>query len=204
LADAPPNDATETGDGIEGGDTAMTETLDRTMQAAATETPGAAPPAPAGVVPAPLHEAAHRGIGDLPFVDLGDGTELQVLQVDLSQGLWITRVRFKPGTVIQTHYHTGHVFAVTESGSWYYKEYPETVNTAGSYLYEPAGSIHTLTVPEQDEVTQVWFAIYGANVNVNAEGQVEGIVDAATILNAYRALCEASGKDHGGVIVKGA
>jgi quercetin dioxygenase-like cupin family protein len=172
----------------------------RDMVDAALETKA---PAPAGIVPTPLHEALHRGIADLPFVDLGDGTALQVLQVDLAQGLWITRVRFQPGTQIPTHYHTGHVFAVTEKGRWFYAEYPDTVNEAGSYLYEPAGSVHTLTVAEDAGETQVWFAIWGANVNVSPDGQVESILDAATVLNAYRGLCAAAGLDASGVIVQG-
>ena len=42
----------------------------------------------------------------------------------------------------------------------------------GSYLYEPAHSVHTLTVSKDGEGADVWFAIYGANVNVDADGNV--------------------------------
>lgn len=104
--------------------------------------------------------AIHRGEDELPFVDIGDGTLLQLLQVDLAQGVWVVRNRFAPGTTIPTHKHTGHVFAFTVAGSWHYLESPEAVNRAGSYLYEPAGSVHTLHVPEGNtEVTDVWFTI---------------------------------------------
>ncbi len=48
----------------------------------------------------------------------------------------------QPGVTIQRHKHTGEVLAFTIRGAWKYLEYPE-VNTAGSYLFEPAGSIHT-------------------------------------------------------------
>src|ERR1019366_9161983 len=102
--------------------------------------------------------AIHRGEKELPFVDIGDGATLQLLQVDLSNGVWIVRNHFPPDTTIQTHKHTGHVLAFTQKGSWFYKEYPDVVNTAGSYLYEPAGSIHTLHVPATNKgVTDVWF-----------------------------------------------
>ena len=90
-----------------------------------------------------IPQALHRGEEELPFVALGDGTHLQLLQVDVEAGLWVIRTKFEPGVVVPTHKHTGEVFAFTRSGSWKYREYPE-VNTAGSYLYEPAGSIHTL------------------------------------------------------------
>ncbi len=96
------------------------------------------------------------------------------------------------------------MFAVTYSGSWYYKEYPEYVNRAGSYLYEPAHSIHTLLVGEDNaEETEVWFAIYGCNVNVDEGGSVLGIVDAKAILQTYREGCAAKGLNTDNMIVMG-
>ena len=132
----------------------------------------------------------HRGEADLPFVDVGDGVELQVLQVDLAQGIWIIRNRFAPGTAVQIHKHTGCVYAFTQSGSWHYLESPEAVNIAGSYLFEPAGSVHTLHVPDtNDGPTDVWFTIYGANLNLDPAGNVEMVIDAHAILPLYRAFC---------------
>ncbi|MGH9018983.1 MAG: 2,4'-dihydroxyacetophenone dioxygenase family protein [Acidimicrobiales bacterium] len=134
--------------------------------------------------------AIHRGEAELPFVDIGDGSTLQVLQVDLANGVWIIRNHFAPEMTVQTHKHTGHVLAFTQSGSWFYKEYPDVVNTAGSYLYEPAGSVHTLHVPATNEgVTDVWFAIHGANLNLDEAGNVEYVIDAQSILAFYRAAC---------------
>lgn len=141
---------------------------------------------------------------DLPHVDLPDGSTLQLLHVDLNQNLWVVRNRFKPGFCIDTHYHTGPVFAVTQSGEWFYKEYPDKVNKAGSYLFEPAHSHHTLTVAEDaKEDAVVWFAIFGSNVNVDDDGNVTSILDARTVLKAYRALCELSGQNCDKVIVMG-
>jgi quercetin dioxygenase-like cupin family protein len=140
-----------------------------------------------------IPKALHRGVDDLPFVEIGDGSTMQVLHIDLEVGLWVVRTRFNPGYSVQTHRHTGDVYAFTLSGSWHYLEYPE-VNRAGSYLYEPAGSTHTLTVPaSNDEVTDVFFAIFGANENLDAEGNVESVWDAKFIYDAYRLLCEAQG-----------
>ena len=115
---------------------------------------------------------------DLPFVDLGDGSTLQLLQVNVDAGLWVIRTRFSPGMTVDTHKHTGTVHAFTLSGSWKYLEYPDDVNVAGSYLFEPAGSIHTLHVPESNtEITDVFFAITGANLNLDADGNVESVTD---------------------------
>lgn len=137
--------------------------------------------------------ALHRGEDDLPFVEFGPGQELQLLQVDLDHGTWVVRNRFQPGTEVQTHRHTGPVHAFTVSGSWKYAEYPE-VNTAGSYLFEPAGSTHTLVVPASNtEVTDVRFIIHGANLNLDADGHVDLVVDAQLVLDFYRALCTQHG-----------
>jgi quercetin dioxygenase-like cupin family protein len=136
--------------------------------------------------------AIHRGEAELPFVDLGDGTLLQLLQVDLAAGVWVVRNQFAAGTTIPTHKHTGHVHAFTQQGSWHYLESPEAVNTAGSYLFEPAGSVHTLHVPESNtEVTDVWFTIHGANLNLSADGNVEMVIDAHLILPFYVEMCRA-------------
>ena len=133
-----------------------------------------------------------RNEADLPFVDLGDGSQLQLLQVDLATGIWIVRTKFVPGATIQTHKHTGHVYAFTLTGSWYYLETPQFVNVPGSYLYEPAGSVHTLHVPESNtELTDVWFTIYGANLNLGADGNVELVIDAHAIYGLYKAFCSA-------------
>ena len=56
-------------------------------------------------------------------------------------------------------------------------------------------------MPEDNtEVTDVWFAIYGANLNLDAEGNVESVLDAGFILEAYFALCEAEGHPRPNVI----
>ncbi len=136
--------------------------------------------------------ALHRSPLDLPFVDIGPTGLLQLLQVDLANGVWVVRNRFPAaGTTLQTHRHTGHVHAFTQSGSWHYLESPEAQNCAGSYLFEPAGSTHTLHVPAGDEETEVCFTISGANLNLAADGTIESVLDAPGILAAYRALCEA-------------
>jgi quercetin dioxygenase-like cupin family protein len=134
--------------------------------------------------------AVHIGADDLPWADIGDGSKLKVLQVKATEGLWIVQNIFQAGYTVPTHRHTGPVWGYTISGAWRYKEY-DYVNRAGSFLYEPAGSVHTLECVEDD--TNVWFQMYGANLNLDAEGNVESIFDGPGTLAAYYALCEAEG-----------
>ena len=74
------------------------------------------------------------------------------------------------------------------------------MNRTGSYLYEPAGSVHTLQCVEDD--TQVWFHMTGVNINLDENGEVASISDGAGTLQAYLALCEAQGFGRPDVIVE--
>ena len=142
--------------------------------------------------------ALHRGADELPFVEIGGGNKLKVLQVDANEGLWVVENIFQRNYEVQTHRHTGPVYGYTTSGAWKYKEYNE-VNRAGSFLFEPAGSVHTLTVLEDD--THVWFQMYGVNLNLDADGNIESVFDGPGTLAAYLALCEAAGLPRPNVLV---
>jgi 2,4'-dihydroxyacetophenone dioxygenase len=118
----------------------------------------------------------HVGMDELPWMEAGDGSAIQLLHVDLNQNMWISNARLPANYSVVTHFHTGHVFAVTHKGSWYYAESPEAVSTAGSYLFEPSGSVHTLKTPaDQEGDTIAWFAIFGANLNLDADGKLLSI-----------------------------
>ena len=143
--------------------------------------------------------AIHVGANELPYVDIGGGAKLKVLQVKRGEGLWIIENVFQAGYEVQTHRHTGPVWGYTFSGAWKYKEY-EYVNRAGSFLYEPARSIHTLHCIEDQ--TRVFFQMYGANVNLDADGKVDSIVDGPVALEFYYAACEAQGLPRPKVLVE--
>ena len=159
------------------------------MTTTAATTPGSAPATAVAV---------HVGRDDLPFVDIGGGNLLKVIRVDKAEGLWIVENVFQSGFAVQTHRHTGPVFGYTTSGAWKYREY-DYVDRAGSFLYEPAGSVHTLEVLEDD--TRAWFHMYGANLNLRDDGTVDSITDGPGTLAAYFALCEAQGLGRPAVLV---
>ena len=143
-------------------------------------------------------EAIHIGRDDLPWVEIGNGNKLKVLMVDEGQGLWIVENIFQGGFEVIPHKHTGPVYGYTVSGAWKYKEY-EYVNRAGSFLFEPAGSVHTLQCIEDD--TRVWFQMYGSNLNLDDDGNIASVSDGANTLAAYYALCEAQGLPRPNVVV---
>ena len=136
-----------------------------------------------------------RHVGDdaAPWIDTGMGVELKVMRVDLDRGTWVVRNRFAPGVQLQRHKHTGPVEGFTLAGRWHYLEY-DFYSVTGSYIYEPAGSVHTLHVPEDNtELTDVLFVIEGALLNLTPDDQVETVFDAENMLDAYFALADAAG-----------
>ena len=141
------------------------------------------------------HDLVVRHVGDeeAPWVDTGTGVELKVMRVDLVKGTWVIRNRFQPGVQLQRHRHTGPVEGYTLQGRWHYLEY-DFMSVAGSYIHEPANSVHTLHVPEDNtEPTDVFFVIEGALLNLSDDDTVESVFDAHSMLEAYYALLEAAG-----------
>lgn len=129
---------------------------------------------------------------DLPWVWI-DKVGLQVLRVNADTGVWVVRNRFQPGALVQRHRHTGPVHGFTIAGCWRYAEYGIDY-PAGTFVFEPANSVHTLVVPEENtELTDVVFVMEGANLNLAEDDSVESVTDGTSTLAAYRKLCEAQG-----------
>ncbi|SFM00473.1 2,4'-dihydroxyacetophenone dioxygenase family protein [Marinobacter zhejiangensis] len=111
------------------------------------------------------------------------GLDVQPLMLDPNNGLWCLRVWFHPGVRLPTHYHTGTVHLWTLSGCWNYVEHPDQPQTAGCYLFEPGGSIHTFMVPEDNtEVTETIMIVQGANINFDENGEYHSTMDASSIV----------------------
>jgi 2,4'-dihydroxyacetophenone dioxygenase len=109
------------------------------------------------------------------------GVDVWPLFLDAENGVWVLRAKFKPGTTLPKHFHTGVVHFYTLSGMWYYKEYPDQPQTAGCYLYEPGGSIHTFHCPEESGGTDGVMVVEGANINFDEDGNFVNIMDSGWI-----------------------
>lgn len=145
-------------------------------------------------------EALLRSENDLPFVPLEPGITFQLLKVNLEESMWVVRMRFSPGAAMPRHRHTGKVLAFTLKGSWRYREYG-ALYEAGSFVYEPAGSIHTLEIPSRNKgETEILFVNFGANVNYDERGEEDYVLDAKAMLEKYRAACREADYPEPGVI----
>jgi len=125
---------------------------------------------------------------------IGEGIHVKPLRLDQERGEWVVLATFEPGTEAQLHYHTGTAEVYTLAGEWRYKEYEDQPQTAGSYLFEPGGSVHTLCVPaENTEDTVLFIRVEGANVNFNEDGTFHSILDATTIRHLTDTLAAEQG-----------
>ncbi|MBL8321291.1 MAG: 2,4'-dihydroxyacetophenone dioxygenase family protein [Acinetobacter sp.] len=115
------------------------------------------------------------------------GVHVSPCFLDPENGIWVLYARFEPETLLPRHFHTGTVHFLTTAGSWNYMEYPEDVQTAGSYLFEPAGSIHTFYTKEG---TEGFMVVQGANVNLNADDSLMFIMDAGWIENMLHTVAK--------------
>jgi 2,4'-dihydroxyacetophenone dioxygenase len=132
----------------------------------------------------PQNELLTVNASDIPVLKdaLGPGINFQPLFLDPEVGVWSVIATFPPGVGLPIHLHTGPVHGYTLQGSWIYREYPDQPQTAGSYLYEPASSVHELYVPETNtEDTVILFIVYGANVSFTDDGQFHSVLDAITV-----------------------
>ena len=144
----------------------------------------------------PQTELLTVNVNEIPVLkdSLGPGIDFQPLFLDPEIGVWTVLATFAPGVELPIHLHTGPVHGYTLKGEWIYKEYPDQPQTAGSYLYEPASSVHTFAVPQTaTEPTVVLFIIYGANVSFTDDGQFHSVLDALTVRKLTEQCAEAQG-----------
>lgn len=70
---------------------------------------------------------------------------------------------------------------------------PYWVARVGSFVYEPAGHIHTLFIhPDEGRMTAV-FHIFGPLVYVDAEGNAQDYEDVFVRIDRYAAYCKSVG-----------
>ena len=152
--------------------------------------------APLPVVALPQGELLSVNIDQIPLLKdlVAPGVHIQPLRLDLEKGEWVFLATLAPGCALPLHYHTGTAQVWTIQGRWEYKEYPIQPQVAGSYLYEPGGSVHTFFCPAdntEDTIALAW--IEGAQVSFNEDGSFHSIFDAVTV----QYLAEAAAAEQG-------
>lgn len=100
------------------------------------------------------------------------------LMFDVSAGVVVNIIRYPSPGVIGRHVHDGPVYSWTIEGSWFYPEH-DWVATPGTFVWEPAGDIHTLTT---EGVMTAFYVMHGGLTALDSEGKTIGYDNAVTLL----------------------
>lgn len=131
--------------------------------------------------------------GDERFwAPVGDGIYSRPLCLNVSQGYWVHLLKVKKPGVINRHRHSSQVHVMTLKGHWHYPE-RDWVASAGTYVFEPPGEVHTLEVPPGGAEMVFLAFVTGVLQYVDQAGALTGYDDVFTRIDAARAHYEAIG-----------
>ncbi|MDG2313019.1 MAG: 2,4'-dihydroxyacetophenone dioxygenase family protein [Alphaproteobacteria bacterium] len=121
---------------------------------------------------------------DRLWVPIGPGRWSRPLCLNVSQGYWVHFIKVTEPGIISRHRHPAPVHGFVVEGKWRYLE-RNWEATAGSYLYEPPGDVHTLVVDEGNEMITL-FHNTGALLYCDEDGIITGTSDVFDRINTAR------------------
>jgi quercetin dioxygenase-like cupin family protein len=107
-------------------------------------------------------------------------------------GGWCNLLRVRKSGILQRHRHPMAVVGYVIKGRWKYLEHAWTAEE-GSFVYEPPGELHTLTVPDDCAEMITFFNILGAMVYLDEAGRQVGYEDVWSKIDMCRRHYEAVG-----------
>jgi 2,4'-dihydroxyacetophenone dioxygenase len=129
---------------------------------------------------------------DMPWVSNGQGLAFKPLHYSPSTGMWINLIRCERKGRISRHLHTGgSVHGYVLQGSWRYVEH-EWVATAGTYVWEPPGDVHTLEVLGDEDMVTL-FVVHGVIQYLDDEDRLVQQDDMRSRQRMYLDHCAANG-----------
>ena len=107
-------------------------------------------------------------------------------------GGWCNLLRVRRSGILSRHRHPMLVVGYVIKGRWKYLEH-DWVAEEGSFVYEPPGEIHTLTVPVDCLEMITFFNISGAMIYLDERGAQVGYEDVFTKIDMCRCHYAACG-----------
>jgi quercetin dioxygenase-like cupin family protein len=107
------------------------------------------------------------------------------LLLNTVQGQWCNLLRVRKSGVLTKHLHPAPVHGYVIKGRWHYLEHDWVAET-GSYVFEPPGEIHTLTVPEDCPEMITFFNISGCMIYLDDDNRQIGLEDVFTKIDLCR------------------
>ena len=129
-------------------------------------------------------------IGAIPddervWVPQAPDVSFRPLLLNTVSGGWCNLLRVRRSGVLSRHRHPMLVVGYVIKGRWKYLEH-DWVAEEGSFVYEPPGEIHTLTVPADCGEMITFFNISGAMIYLDDEGRQNGYEDVFTKIDMCR------------------
>jgi 2,4'-dihydroxyacetophenone dioxygenase len=119
------------------------------------------------------------------WVPQAEGVWFRPLCLSTRQGYWVNLLRVRKSGILSRHRHPAPVHGYVIRGRWHYLEHDWVAET-GSYVFEPPGETHTLTVPEDVPEMITLFHITGAMIYVDEQGQVKAFEDVFSKIDMCR------------------
>jgi quercetin dioxygenase-like cupin family protein len=141
------------------------------------------PAGPAGIQPE-IAVAALPG-DERVWVPQAAGVWFRPLLLNTVSGGWCNLLRVRKSGVLSRHRHPMLVVGYVIKGRWRYLEH-DWIAEEGSFVYEPPGEIHTLTVPEDCAEMITFFNISGAMIYDDEDGNTTGYEDVWTKIEMCR------------------
>ncbi len=126
------------------------------------------------------------------WVPQAPGVSFRPLLLNTVSGGWCNLLRVRRSGVLSRHRHPMVVVGYVIKGKWRYLEH-DWMAEEGSFVYEPPGEIHTLTVPEDCLEMITFFNISGAMIYLDNEDRMIGYEDVWTKIDMCRAHYTANG-----------
>jgi 2,4'-dihydroxyacetophenone dioxygenase len=127
----------------------------------------------------------------LPWVPQADGVSFKPLRICPERGTWTNLLRVTKQGVINLHRHLDAVEAWVIKGQWRYLE-RDWVARPGTYVFEPAGDVHTLMNTGEEEMVTL-FSMHGPIEYIGPGGETVFTETAETKLSKYVDFCRDNG-----------
>lgn len=110
------------------------------------------------------------------WVPQADNVWFRPLMLNTVNGEWVNLLRVRRSGVLSRHRHPAPVHGYVIKGSWRYLEH-DWIATAGMYVFEPPGEVHTLVVDDDVEEMITLFHVAGALIYFDENHQPVGYDD---------------------------
>jgi 2,4'-dihydroxyacetophenone dioxygenase len=130
--------------------------------------------------------------GERVWVPQAPDVWFRPLLLNTVSGGWCNLLRVRRSGVLSRHRHPMAVVGYVIKGRWKYLEH-DWIAEAGSFVYEPPGETHTLTVPSDCPEMITFFNIGGAMIYLDEDGRQNGYEDVWTKIEMCRAHYEKCG-----------